>query len=64
MFTYCFSLMPCYEYALVLYISVIVCMSSQDMIVELDVEMMLSRVSATGGVGLRSRTIVVMDLDI
>jgi hypothetical protein len=41
MFTYCFSLMPCYEYALVLYIFVIVCMSSQDMIVELDVEMML-----------------------
>jgi hypothetical protein len=41
MFTYCSSLMPCYEYALVLYVFVIVCMSSLDMLVELDVEMLL-----------------------
>jgi hypothetical protein len=33
--------MPCYEYALVLYVFVIVCMSSLDMLVELDVEMLL-----------------------
>jgi hypothetical protein len=41
MFTYCSSLMHYYEHALALYIFVIVCMSSLDMIVELDVEMLL-----------------------
>jgi hypothetical protein len=40
MFTYCSSLMPCYEYELVLYILAIICMSSLDVIVELDVEML------------------------
>jgi hypothetical protein len=33
--------MPCYEYALVLYILVIICMSGLDVIVELDVEILL-----------------------
>jgi hypothetical protein len=41
MFTYCSSLMSYYEYALVLYILVIECMSSLNVIVELDVELLL-----------------------
>jgi hypothetical protein len=41
MFTYCSSLMLCYEYAHVLYILVIICMSGLDVIVELDVEILL-----------------------
>jgi hypothetical protein len=40
MFTYCYSLMPCYEYALVVICPLfIVCMSGLIMIDDLDIEM-------------------------
>jgi hypothetical protein len=41
MFTCCCSLMSCYEYALVWFILVIVCMSRLVVIVDLDVEIWL-----------------------
>jgi hypothetical protein len=41
MFTCCNSLMPCHKYALVWYILVIICMSSLDVIADLDVEIWL-----------------------
>jgi hypothetical protein len=41
MFTCCSSLMPYYEYALAWYILVIICMSSLEVIDDLDVEIWL-----------------------
>jgi hypothetical protein len=61
MFTYCYSFIPCYGYALVVICPLfVVCMSGPDIILILRCSW--CRVSATVGMGLRSSAIVVIDL--